>query len=454
MNLIASTATEVPLLVLCGYPVYLSDQGRLATVADLEISHSSLKLSAEASQLTLNDNPYAPPEPLPSLVGKAWEESSLSGQPAPVLSVPSAVLQGVLQGDVYTPSVRARLFPNGEFSLGFVPPPSKLKSERMYDAGIVDDYVSVTTAYAVVTEGGDIFFDVTVPEATYLYKLDRCQESSQPKKLYGQDGITGYGRKCVRNLCFLMERDLGCSRLNFGTCTVPRLTARQEAIVCEKWGEIVRYFFQCLRRRYRSRCEGDFRYVAVTEIQPKRWAVRGEVGLHLHFLYEKIYDSFAGEHVFHDNFIRSSWHSALSSVLGRFSSSEFDDPSLSVPMFRRESVTGGVDRYLSKYMSKGGEVLREVREKKPTLVLPSQWWSTDSVSRSVLKSETIELSGDLSSLVLDSIVCGHPGAVVYANAVEIPYHGCPRIVGYAGCLTPSFADYLRSCIPAPPTPVL
>lgn len=439
-----ATANEVLSLFPCEYPVYPSAEEGHAIDAGLGSAFPESAESVDTS-LTAKNNSCASSSPLPCLIGKAWEASSLSKLSVPSLAVPSAVLQESLQSSAYSPSVRARLFPNGEFSLGFVPPPEKLKKDCLYDAGIVDDYVSLTTAYAVVTEDGDVFFDVTKSDVTHLYKLDKCQESSQIKKRYGQNGMTGYGRKCVRNLCFLMERDMGCSHLNFGTCTVPRLTASEELIVCRNWSEVVRYFFQSLRRRYAARCKGDFRYVSVTELQPKRWQNRGEVGLHLHFLYEKIYDPERGEHVFSDNFLRTAWHSALSSVLGRFSADGDDDPSLVVPMFRRETVTGGVDKYLAKYMSKGGELLREVKEKKPDVVLPAQWWSTDSVSRRNLKSETITLPEELASLLLDAIVCVGVDSVVYAKAVEVPIGGQLKVVGFAGVVHEDFGKYLRRC---------
>src|SRR5512147_1442146 len=255
-------------------------------------------------------------------------------------------------------TVSGRVFPNGEFGVGFRPPRGISANDRRYEADrrYAEENAEITA---------DIEIDETLPEG-FKYtrtkvlspppKLGIGAKSSQPRGKYGKKGITGYGRKMVRNGGTVMQQ-AGEGRYNrrmcMGTVTIPSYSPDTMKSICTHWNDIVRVFFQRIKRLY-ARHRYGFDYVFVTEIQPVRFETRGEVGLHLHFLFFAIRLG-RGKWVLGDNTVRRFWQESIENYLA-----EGDKPQS--PNYRRDMVNKSAAGYLAKYLSKGAEQVGQVIE--------------------------------------------------------------------------------------------
>lgn len=141
-------------------------------------------------------------------------------------------------------TVSGRVFPNGEFGVGYVPPRGISAEDRRYEAD--RRYAELN---AEIT--ADIEIDESLPEG-FKYtrtkvlnpppKLGIGTESSQLGVKYGRKGITGYGRKMVRNAGTLIGRAAEGRynrRVMMGTLTLPSYSPESMRNIAMNWGEIV-----------------------------------------------------------------------------------------------------------------------------------------------------------------------------------------------------------------------
>lgn len=339
--------------------------------------------------------------------------------------------------------VSARVYPNGEFGVGFIPPRGMSANDRRYEAD---------RRYA--EENAEIHADIEVDESLPEgFKYTRTKvlpvppnlgigaKLSQPRGKYGSKGITGYGRKMVRNGGTVIQNSCK-GRYNrymvMGTVTVPSYSPQSMKNINSNWGNIVRVFFQRIKRIYARKRYG-FNYVSVTEIQPIRYDVRGEIGLHLHFLFVAIRLG-KGKWVLGDNQVRDIWQKSVENFLA-----EGDKPQS--PNYRRDMVSKSCAGYLAKYLSKGAEQVKEVIEEHGEEVLPSQWWSMDSRTRKCIHNHTVSSQGTYADMLLCICTQDMKEYYRYKRVVTIPTnpteyataHNCPSelVLGYGGLLTPS-----------------
>lgn len=268
-----------------------------------------------------------------------------------------------------------------------------------------------------------------VKDRNHHKKIDR---SLPPERTYGDKGITAYGKRMVKSGCALLDRNLSGKKLTFATLTVPMLTEDDERRHIACWGDIVRKFCQSMKR-YVEQTGREWRYVAATEIQPKRLREKGRVGLHLHIVF--VGGDRKGWFV-RPKKLRLFWKRAVSSVVrGDYCWDASENC---------KRARGSVGRYLGKYLSKGGRELALLRERFPLCSLPGQWWSMDSVTRQQIKESVVEsesLFQNLSSIIqaIDST-----GIFLLLSEiwVELPIDRYP--VGYYGYLTRSGYDLALS----------
>lgn len=337
--------------------------------------------------------------------------------------------------------ISARIFPNGEFGVGFIPHRGMSAQERRFDR---DYKYAQENAYLCA----DIKIDENAPEG-FIYtrelvlplppKLGIGAKSSQRPNKYGGKGITSYGRKMLRNAGHIIDK--ACeSRYNrlpqMGTLTVPSYQEETMMRICANWADIVRKFFQRLKRHY-AKFRYNFDYASCTEIQPQRWAERREVGLHIHFLFVAIRLG-KNKWVLPDNYVREVWRDTLAGYLGV-------DEVVQEPNYRRDTVRQSSAAYMAKYASKGCDIVREVREEKGEAVLPSQWWSISSGLRKIIGRYTI-LSQDVVAEKL--LVISRWGVSTYIKYIRCitlqtncneyaKEHDCPTeiVLGYGGLLS-------------------
>lgn len=338
-------------------------------------------------------------------------------------------------------TISARIFPNGEFGVGFVPHRGISAQDRRYE----DD-----CRYA--RENAEIVADIEVgaqyPEG-FIYtrkiipgsppKLGIGSESSRVPKKYGLKGITAHGKKTIRNAGTVIDKAARSKYGHFvqmGTVTVPSYSPETMRNICTHWADIVRKFFQKLKRLY-ARHNRAFDYASVTEIQPQRLANRQEVGLHLHFLFTAVRCP-RGDWILPDGVVRKKWQATLEIYLAQGDSGV-------TPNYRRESVNSSSAGYMAKYMSKGGKEIKQVIEEFGEEYLPSQWWSVSTSVRTCIAKCTVKSMGAEAQKLLCICSEGMEQYLKYVRCstltlVQNEYSrskNCPEeiVLGYGGMLT-------------------
>ncbi len=192
-------------------------------------------------------------------------------------------------------------------------------------------------------------------------------------------GITGHSKRVTRSGCHLLEEEHGKENLSFITVTLPNLNYNDLMYANSNFSELARRFCEELTRLL-ARCGLSTDYVCVTEIQEKRWLNRGEIALHLHILCQ-------GRTHHKERWrmppeaIRRIWERLLSNLLCR--------PMECPAATRIERIRKSAKRYLGKYMSKGGKIVREVQAAGLEDCLPPSW---------------VRMSKDLRKRVLEGII--------------------------------------------------
>ena len=233
------------------------------------------------------------------------------------------------------------------------------------------------------------FFDGEVD----LDRFIKSPELSQEKKAYGKNGITGYGKRVVRNSSLLLQDKIARHRLGFFTATMPNLGEKNLRLVISSWGEIVRKFFQELRREYgRQGC--DFPYISVTEIQEKRFSKTGLPYPHLHWVSICKKPRSRG-FVISANRIRQIWKRAIcNSLRGSVPAESLDRISFNASV-DAQVVKKSACAYLGKYISKGCAVVKSMQEKGFD-EFPRQWWSCSKDVKKMFKDSVVRIHADMA----------------------------------------------------------
>jgi hypothetical protein len=338
--------------------------------------------------------------------------------------------------------ISARIYPNGEFGVGYCSPSKKSAKERIYDkeCRYAEDNAEIHPCIKISADGESFTYGREIIPGYPPPKLGIGSESSRASRKYGLNGITSYARKMVRNGGHLLDKRYKGkygSFLKMATVTLPSYSPETMRRIAMHWGDIVRKFFQKMKRHHAKK-NYPFNYVAVTEIQPRRLEQRGEVGLHIHFLYRAIRDR-AGGWILPYSVLRQKWDATINHYLE-------ENEELQPSNFRSEGVHSSSASYLAKYMSKGDETVAKVAEEFGEEYLPSQWWSMDSATRHCIKVHTISSTDELAYRLLVISRWGVSDYVRYIRVATLrtnanqyaKEHGCPAeiILGYGGLLSP------------------
>lgn len=336
-----------------------------------------------------------------------------------------------------------RIYPSGDFSVGIVPKKKIAKGDKEYEA----NHGRITRHEVRWQEEGQTYVEGYLryhPAPLPSPNLVNPPEFSQPKrKAYGEGGITTYGRRMVSSAATILQQEWGRRCTGFGTLTLPPMSAQIEAHVCADWANLTRKFFQELRRHQR-RHGGDQRYVQVTEIQEERWQKRGELGLHIHFLYKARKHAYSKNWIISADWCRDTWRRILANSLG-MSACEIPKPRCELAIVKK-SAAG----YMGKYMSKGGKFLESIKEAvKGKGLLPKQWWGIADTLRDDVKKCIIRLDSCMSASLWRLVSSGDNPCFAYTRRVEISsdMYGL-RCVGVFGRIVVSsiriVAEYLTS----------
>lgn len=279
---------------------------------------------------------------------------------------------GRFKGGAVRPSVH--LWPNGEYTLGYAP-----------GAGFEEEMT-----WAKWTQGVLGTIDLAIPTNSH-----KDLEEVRPRR--GQKGLTARGARMVRNACDALERFYGRDNLSFCTLTLPRLSYEEFWVASSSWAEIVRRFYQKLGRRLRK-LGSSSSYVGVTELQPSRSSRDGVPALHVHFVFVGRRRG-GSQWLVHWSELRSWWQDSLEWALSRAV-----DCTHAENVQRVRATASG---YMSKYMSKGGDLTDPILSNEMGWSLPTSWynvslnlkrWVTDNTFVSPEMSELMECAWRSGSL--------------------------------------------------------
>ena len=330
------------------------------------------------------------------------------------------------------PLLTGKIYPDKTFSIGFIPREKKGKEKKRYDSGYeekFDSYLEIERSDKDTTVKEERFFDHSVVPDRFI----KSAESSQTSRKYGRKGITRYGRKNVSGISTLLQERYGKERLGFGTSTLPSLTYEGSLKACELWGEIVRRFFQSLKRYFEAKGK-KFLYVSCTEIQEKRLLGTGIACPHLHFVYVCRRSKRSGFYI-NAQEMRQFWERAVIQVIGCQSLSCYQPETTFRASIDCQIVKKSASGYLGKYLSKGSNVIASM-QKKGYEKFPRQWWSASMQCKKAFKKSIIRLDSNLCRDIFYSL--GEylaDGFITWFMFVEIPIAGEMRTVGITGVVS-------------------
>lgn len=199
--------------------------------------------------------------------------------------------------------------------------------------------------------------------------------SQRPR--YGLKGVTGYGRKMVRNGAWMLQRRSGRKNLGFATFTIPDVDESAMIRIHDRWGEVVRQLGQYIVRAAKKAMVRPW-YAMVTEISPRRLQDTGKVVLHIHVVFQS--RTPGGGWVLDASGIRNFW----TRLLARVGGVSFDG----LARVKLEVVRKSAEGYIGKYMSKSGAAIAEIVDNGDGEMLPRQWWSMSKELKEAVKRGT------------------------------------------------------------------
>lgn len=295
----------------------------------------------------------------------------------------------LLNRSIALDGLSVKVWPNGEFSVGAV---GHLKTcDRRSDREDSEDarwrkatlrvHGLQSTVRFVCPRGQTAKFLSLVPGEESVDPLGLANASNSHKKRRGGNGLTSYGAKMLRNGVYLMEKRYGKDRLSFLTLTVPDLKPDDWESVNGNWSEILRQFFQWLRRKQLSAGLAD-EFVSCTEVQEERLEKRGEFALHIHcvFLGRKQKRGW----MLTPKQIRLAWKRCLMRFL-KHSQNSYQWHSVE----NVQRIKKSAEVYLSKYVSKGRKSSMSNTWKSYDCLRPRSWWNSSSLLKKLIKSRIV-----------------------------------------------------------------
>ena len=307
------------------------------------------------------------------------------------------------------------LWPNGEFSLGFQHARSlgHFHDNRLMKA-IAGEHVE-----GEVLEEGCPEWELGLVSCPYL-----SQEPSQGKNraVRGSRGMGVRARRFVRNAGQVLQMGRSGNCNSFLTCTMPPCSKDEWKEIASKWPELLRRFNQELVRDLR-RSKLPTLLVGVTEIQEKRFRETGEAALHYHVAFRGKRDRFDKKWAVSVHRARFLWRNICTDLFPFLERDTFEAAT------RIEAVQVSVGAYLSKYMTKGGEVLESYLE--AGYAPPSSWYNCSAALRDAVLDACVVGESVASGLWR---VCerGGEGLAYYNKCVYVDMLGYEIKVGYTG----------------------
>lgn len=335
-----------------------------------------------------------------------------------------------------------KIYPDKTFSIGICPRKKKTVEDGIYDNRCKenwDSYTEVKSKY-----GRTVKTDIAFLSKEYVDdRFIKGSKSSRKVKKYGSKGITKRGKKAVSCFGAIMQQMYKRSDLGFGTATIPSYSDLVLLVIGCEWGEIVRRFFQKLRRCCQKKGR-EFIYYGVTEIQEKRYKRCGVPVPHLHWGFLSR-DNKHSEFYFTANDARRFWQQSVTESLSRVGvipERKDIDYRASIDL---QIVKKSISAYMSKYLTKGCETVQEMVDNGFGKNLPSQWWFASMQMKKWLKEYTIRMSQDLCTSFFYGLEKRmYANEIEWCNFVEVETDpGRYVIFGLVGRLSGRSYEYYR-----------
>jgi len=226
---------------------------------------------------------------------------------------------------------------------------------------------------------------------------------------------TTYSKRMVRNCVAKLERDHGKQNLAFATYTLPELPRGDMAIIREQFPTVCHQLKQMIERDlFRAGLKPEVVYVI--EIQEERYQKTGEVVPHIHVVFQSRKSRYHS-YVISKERNTQLWNRAVSNVLGR---------DIEMPAGARiEKVKKSAERYMAKYMSKGGQLAQKLTDENKTHELPKAWWGATMTLRRWVKANIKLFSEKSEQFIKDNYkqfsenLKESPFSWIYVHLVEV-----------------------------------
>lgn len=283
-----------------------------------------------------------------------------------------------------------KIFPSGDFSGGRLSSPPN--PDRDEDTHPLSGIHVVETKLTGQTK---VYFESRSPQSRSTpLGYSGATNSHKVRTKRGQKGITGLGKRKTRSAAAVFGKAIRRNCTTFATFTVPTVTKEENELICQKWSELIRQLKQEIMRSLRRGGVTNPDYFYVSEIQEKRYQSHGLLTLHLHMVFQ-------GRNYWKDNWVMSKsqardiWRRLLENLLGRCVNCD--------QATRVESPRGSLVAELGKYLSKGGKILSEVKQRKDNHLLPPSYWGVSRSLNKKIKLAMRVLVGDSATWFLDSL---------------------------------------------------
>lgn len=335
-----------------------------------------------------------------------------------------------------------RLWPNGEFSLGYARVGDEVEQENEWTWANEGRYLAREDIEARLTALEDMTEAMTGAYAAWAasgplrLSLSSVCDSHKPtsRAKQGLKGMTGTGMKMVRSGAYLLEKRLGREDCTMITLTVPTLGRADRVRVAKRWGSLTNRLVQYLTRAL-VKAGRTPAIIGCVEIQSGRLEKYREGYLHLHLVLPA-HANVGGLWAIQASGLRSWWKSAIERVIGK---------ELAVlPRVETAIVQKSVEGYLGKYLSKGtGSELQAFIDDLGPECVPAQWWFASARMKEAIRNGT--KTGRNAGAILDSLVNylleqGTGEGFEYIRHIDCVFDLLPVTVGYVGRLSPQLRD--------------
>jgi len=205
-----------------------------------------------------------------------------------------------------------------------------------------------------------VFYEWRLTPLVYQ-SVESCEKPKSRKKLTSMSKSMA---RNIRNGVYVLEQMPGGKDvLSFLTLTLPSLSPEGLRACCENWDYMVKRFFDWLRTALKA-SNIELQHVYCTEIQSKRLQSRGEYAPHLHVVFRGRNDK-RKPWAISPKKARKAWSDCIRSVTHE----QFDSSALE----NLQRIKYSAARYLSKYLSKGCNIIPDGTETTPIQSLKTQW---------------------------------------------------------------------------------